>query len=140
MGHWGNLLIFNDKFVCKLPIRKYSLYCNAKTDFICSKLTYLIMTNFCRFVNLSAMSMHKIPSFNDVRMCKLYRIRQNFRVGKLSRLCTKHTIHWKTFVVHQAHAIMYCTQQTIQGENFHDWLKNRENCESFPTRKFCRIR
>ena len=67
----------------------------------------------------------------------IYRIRQNFRGGKLSRLCTKHTIHWKTFAVHQAHAIMYCTQQIIQGENFRDWLKNRE---SFPPRKFCRIR
>ena len=66
-----------------------------------------------------------------------YRIRQNFRGGKLSRLCTKHIIHWKTFAVHQAHAIMYCTRQMIQGENFHDWLKN---CESFPPRKFCRIR
>ena len=62
-----------------------------------------------------------------------YRIRQNFRGGKLSRLCTKHTIHWKTFVVHQAHAIMYCTQQMIQGENFRDWLKNRE---SFPLESF----
>ena len=69
-----------------------------------------------------------------------YRIRQNFRGGKLSRLCTKHTIHWKTFALHQAHAIMYCTQQMIQGENFRDWLKNRENHESFPPRKFCRIR
>ena len=69
-----------------------------------------------------------------------YRIRQNFRGGKLSRLCTKHTIHWKTFAVHQAHTIMYCTQQMIQGENFRDWLKNRENRESFPPRKFCRIR
>ena len=28
----------------------------------------------------------------------------------------------------------------IQGENFHDWLKNCENRESFPPRKFCRIR
>ena len=28
----------------------------------------------------------------------------------------------------------------IQGENFHNWLKNRQNCESFPPRKFCRIR
>ena len=57
------------------------------------------------------------------------------------RLCTKHTIHCrKTFAVHQAHAIMYCTQQMIQGENFRDWLKNRENHESFPPRKFCRIR
>jgi len=54
----------------------------------------------------------------------------NFQGGK--RLCTKHTIHWKTFAVHQAHAIMYCTQQMIQGENFRDWLKNRENRESFP--------
>ena len=73
-------------------------------------------------------------------VCHKYRIRQNFRGGKLSRLCTKHTIHWKTFAVHQAHAIMYCTQQMIQGENFHDWLKNRENLESFPPRKFCCIR
>ena len=61
-----------------------------------------------------------------------YRIWQNFRGGKLSRLCTKHTIHWETFVAHQAHAIMYCTQQMIQGGNFCDWLKNRENCKSFP--------
>ena len=28
----------------------------------------------------------------------------------------------------------------IQGENFRDWLKNRENRESFPPQKFCRIR
>ena len=76
-----------------------------------------------------------IPAFSQT-----YHIRQNFRGGKLSRLCTKHTIHWKTFAVHQAHAIIYCTQQMIQGENFHDWLKNRENRESFPPRKFCRIR
>ena len=69
-----------------------------------------------------------------------YRIRQNFRGGKFSRLCTKHTIHWKTFAVHQAHAIMYCTRQMIQGENFRDWLKNRENHKSFPPRKFCRMR
>ena len=69
-----------------------------------------------------------------------YRIRQNFRGGKLSQLCTKHTIHWKTFAVHQAHAIMYCTQQMMQGENFRDWLINRENREGFPPRKFCRIR
>ena len=41
--------------------------------------------------------------------------------------------------MHQAVAIMYCTQQVIQGENFCDWLKIRENRESFPTRKFCRI-
>ena len=54
-----------------------------------------------------------------------YRIRQNFRGGKLSRLCTKHTIHF------QAHAIIHCTQQMIQGENFRDWLKNRKNRESF---------
>ena len=67
-------------------------------------------------------------------------MRQNFRVGKLLRLFTKHTVHWKTFVVHQAHAIMYYTQQVIQGVKFRDWLKNRKNRESFPTRKFCRIR
>ena len=62
-----------------------------------------------------------------------YRIRQNFRGGKLSRLCTKHTIHRKTFAVHQAHGIMHCTQQMIQGENFRDWLQNRE---SFPLESF----
>ena len=46
----------------------------------------------------------------------------------------------ETFAVHQAHAIMYCTQQMILGENFHDWLKNHENCEkSFSPRKLCRI-
>ena len=39
-----------------------------------------------------------------------YRIQQNFRVGKLLQLCTKHTIHWKTFTVHQSVAIMYCSQ------------------------------
>ena len=44
-----------------------------------------------------------------------HRIRQNFRVGKLSQLCTQYTIHWKTFAVHQAVAIMHCTQQVIQG-------------------------
>ena len=65
-----------------------------------------------------------------------YHIRQNFRVGKLSRLCTKYTINWKTFVVHQAVAIMYCTQQVIKGC---DRLKNHENRERFPIRKFCRI-
>jgi len=69
-----------------------------------------------------------------------YCIQQNFQVGKLSWLCTKYTIHWKTFAVHQAVAIMYCTQQVIQGENFHDRLKNWKDRESFPTWKFCRIR
>ena len=52
-----------------------------------------------------------------------YCIRQNFRVGKFLRLCTKYTIHWKTFAVHQALASMYRTQQVIQGENFCDLLK-----------------
>ena len=70
----------------------------------------------------------------------MYRIQQNFRGGKLSRLCTKHTIHWKIFAVHQVHAIMYCTRQMIQGENFRDWLKNRKNHKKIPPRKFCRIR
>ena len=37
--------------------------------------------------------------------------------------CAQNTIHWKTFTVHQAKAIMYCTQQMIQVKNFHDWLK-----------------
>ena len=87
-------------------------------------------------------SINFYPECLQLMFCTLkkYRIRQNFRGGKLSRLCTKHTIHWKTFAVHQAHAIIYCTQQMVQGENFHDWLKNRENRESFPPRKFCRIR
>ena len=51
-------------------------------------------------------------------------------------LCTKHTIHWKTFAVHQAHAIMYCTRQVIQGENFRDWLKNAKNAKVFPLESF----
>ena len=49
---------------------------------------------------------------------------------------TKHTIHWKTFTVHQAHAIMYCTQQIIQGENFHDWLKTAKTAKVFPLQSF----
>ena len=65
--------------------------------------------------------------------------------AKLSRGKTFAVVHkthhsLETFAVHQAHAIIYCTQQMIQGENFHDWLKNCENHESFPPRKFCRIR
>ena len=71
---------------------------------------------------------------------KSYCIRQNFRVGKFLRLCTKYTIHWKTFAVHQAVAIMYSTQQVIQGENFCGRLKNHKKCQSFPTRKFYRVR
>ena len=31
--------------------------------------------------------------------------------------------------MHQVHAIMYCTQQMIKGENFHNWLKNHENAK-----------
>ena len=65
-----------------------------------------------------------------------YRIRQNFQGGKLSRLCAKHTIHWKPFAVHQAHAIMYCTQQMIQGENFRDWLKTAKTAKVFPLESF----
>ena len=45
-------------------------------------------------------------------------------MGKLSRLVHKMTIHGKTFAVHQALAIMYCTKQVIRGENFCDRLKN----------------
>ena len=62
-----------------------------------------------------------------------YYTRQNFRVEKLLWLCAKYTIHWKTFVVHQAVTFMYCTQQVIQGENFHDRLKSRENRKNFLT-------
>ena len=50
-------------------------------------------------------------------------------LGENFRGCAQNIIHWKTFAVHQAEAIMYRTQQVIQGENFRDWLKNRE---SFP--------
>ena len=75
----------------------------------------------------------------------VYLLPQNTVYGKTFeeenfRGCAQNTIHWKIFAVHQAHAIMYCTQQMIQGENFRDWLKNCENRESFPPRKFCRIR
>ena len=58
-----------------------------------------------------------------------YRICQNFPEAKLLWLCTKHTIHWKTFAVHQTMAIMYCTQQVIQ------WKKFCKNRKSFPVRK-----
>ena len=51
--------------------------------------------------------------------------------AKLSRLCTRYTIHWKTFAVHHAVAIMYCTQQMIRGENFRDRLKNRKKTRKF---------
>ena len=38
----------------------------------------------------------------------------------------------KTFAVHQPHAIMYCTQRMIQGENFRDSVaKNRKKRKSF---------
>ena len=40
------------------------------------------------------------------------------------------------FAVHQAEAIMYCSQQVIQEESFCDWLKNHETCESFPLKSF----
>ena len=66
----------------------------------------------------------------------VYRIRQNFRGGKLSRLCTI-AIHWKTFVVHQAVAIMYLHTASDSRGNFRDQLKNHKR---FPTRKFCRLR
>ena len=52
------------------------------------------------------------------------------------QLCTKYTIHWKTFAVHQAVAIMYCTQQVIQGENFRNRLKNHESAKVFPLESF----
>ena len=58
----------------------------------------------------------------------------NVRGGKLLR--QKHAIYWKTFAVHQAAAIMYCTQQVFKVENFQDWLKNRKNYESFPLKTF----
>ena len=58
--------------------------------------------------------------------------------GKLSRLFTKHTIHWKTFAMHQVHAIMYCTRQVIQGENFCDWLKNHKKVLLYAVyKKYC---
>ena len=51
-----------------------------------------------------------------------------------------HSVHWKAFAVHQAVAIMYCTQQVIQGENFCDQLKTCKNRESYPPKKICCIR
>ena len=44
-----------------------------------------------------------------------------------------HKTHYslETFVVHQAEAIMYCTQQMIQGENFCK-AKSHENHKIFP--------
>ena len=61
--------------------------------------------------------------------------------AKLSRgktFAVVHKTHYslEIFAVHQVHAIMYCTQQMIQGENFHNWLKNRKNRESFPLESF----
>ena len=62
---------------------------------------------------------------------------KTFKGGNFhSSVCTKHYSLEKISAVHQAEAIMYCTQQMIQGENFRDWLKNHE---SFPPRKFCHI-
>ena len=61
-----------------------------------------------------------------------YCIRQNFRVGKLSRLCTKYTIHWKTFAVHQAAAIIYCTEQVILGIG----RKTVKTAKAFPLKSF----
>ena len=49
------------------------------------------------------------------------------------RLCTKHTIQWKTFAVHQAEAIMYCTQQMI---HFCNWLKTTKTTKVFPLESF----
>ena len=59
---------------------------------------------------------------------------KTFEGGKLLRLCAKYTIYWKTFAVHQAMAIIYCTQQVIQGENFRDRLKAAKvfPLDSFP--------
>ena len=58
--------------------------------------------------------------------------------GENFRGCTwtKHTNHWKTFAVHQAHIIMYCTQQMIQGENVRDWLKTVKTAKVFPLESF----
>ena len=53
--------------------------------------------------------------------------------GKTFAVVHKHTIHRKTFAVHQAQAIMYCTQQMIQGENLRDWLKT---AKVFPLESF----
>ena len=72
--------------------------------------------------------------------CLIYTVYNKTFEGENFHGCAQNTIHWKTFAVHQAHAIMYCTQQMIQGENFRDWLKNHENRKSFPPQKFCRIR
>ena len=47
---------------------------------------------------------------------------------------------WKTFVMHQAEAIIYRTQEMIQRENFRSWLKNGKNRKSFSPRIIYRVR
>ena len=51
-----------------------------------------------------------LPNWRDF-FCRKYCTWKMFWGGN----DTKHTIHWKTFMVHQAEAIMYSTQQVIQG-------------------------
>ena len=58
------------------------------------------------------------------------RIRQNFRVGKLSRLCAKYTIHWKTFG--RGHHVLY-TASDSRGK-FSQLAEN-----SRKPQKFCHV-
>ena len=55
----------------------------------------------------------------------------NVSRGKTFVVVHKTPYSLETFVEHQAEAIMYCTQQMIQGENFRK-AKNHENHKSFP--------
>ena len=63
-----------------------------------------------------------LESFNlllQFFMCMIItRTRQNFREGKLSRLCVKYTIYWKTYAVHQAVAITSDLNFAIYGKYF----------------------
>ena len=84
--------------------------------------------NPCEFQMITNPSINHLPvMYNQENGIKCFR-------GETSCLCANYTIHWKTVIVHQAEAVMYHTQQMIQGENFHDWLKNLENLQKFPPR------
>ena len=43
-------------------------------------------------------------------------------------------------MVHQAEAIIYCTQQIIEGENFYNWLKTEKTANCFPPQNICCVR
>ena len=68
-----------------------------------------------------------------------YRIRQNFRGGKLSRLCTTHySLENFCGASGPCHYVLY-TASDSRGK-LSRLAKNCENRKSFPPRKFCCIR